>query len=73
MLGAELRKARLTAGMTQEQLAFAAEVDRSYISQLENDHRSPTMDLFFRLCEAMGASPASLVGRVERYRQKSRP
>jgi transcriptional regulator with XRE-family HTH domain len=56
--------------MTQEQLAFAAGVDRSYISQLENDRRSPTLDFLFRLCEAMDVSTSRIVARVEKERKK---
>ena len=37
MLGEELYNARINAGMTQEKLSHKAEVDRSYISQLENN------------------------------------
>ncbi|MBL9092992.1 MAG: helix-turn-helix transcriptional regulator, partial [Planctomycetaceae bacterium] len=50
MLGKELRKAREEAGLTQEKLAFEAEIDRSYVSLLENDKKSPTLDVLFRLC-----------------------
>ena len=41
MLGEELRAARLRAGLTQEELAHRANVDRSYISQLEHNLKSP--------------------------------
>jgi hypothetical protein len=30
------------AGLSQEKLAFTAEIDRSYVSLLENDKKSPT-------------------------------
>jgi transcriptional regulator with XRE-family HTH domain len=68
MVGEELRAARRAAGMTQEELAFKAGVDRSYISLLENDRKSPTLDMLFRLCDALGARPSRLVARVERKR-----
>jgi transcriptional regulator with XRE-family HTH domain len=55
-----------------KQLGFAAGVDRSYISQLENDKRSPTLDLLMRLCDAMGVSAARIVGRVEKDRRKGK-
>ena len=70
MLGIELRKARKAAGLTQERLAFAANLDRTYISQLENDKKSPTLDVLFRLCEALGVSAAKLIARVERARRR---
>lgn len=68
MLGNELRQAREKAGMTQEQLSFDAEVDRTYISQLENDKKSPTLDVLFRICDALGLKASELIGRVEQSR-----
>jgi len=56
--------------MTQEELSFRADVDRSYISQLENDRKSPTVEMLSRLCDAMGASASGLIARVEKQRQR---
>ncbi len=69
MLGDELRKAREDAGLTQEQLSVAAGIDRSYISQLKNDHKSPTVAVLFLICDALGVPPSQVIARVE----KSRP
>ena len=71
-LGAELSKARHAAGLTQEQLAFSAGLDRAYISQLENDHKSPTVTVLFMLCDALGVAASELLTRVERTRQPRR-
>ena len=68
MLGLELRTAREAAGMTQEELAHRAQVDRTYISMLENDRKSPTIDMLFRLCHAMDASPSAIIRNVEKQR-----
>ena len=65
MLGEELRKAREAAGLTQETLSFDADVDRTYISQLENDKKSPTLELLFRLCDVLGVKASELIARVE--------
>jgi transcriptional regulator with XRE-family HTH domain len=65
MLGQELRAARLRAGLTQEELAHRAGVDRSYISQLERGLKSPTVDMLLRLCRATGASASQIIARVE--------
>jgi transcriptional regulator with XRE-family HTH domain len=69
MLGEELRRARLKAELTQEELAFRSGLDRTYISQLENDKKSPTLNALFRLCDALGISAAKLIRRVERRRR----
>ena len=66
MLGNELRKARERAKKTQEQLAFDADVDRTYISMLENDKKSPTVEMLFRLCESMDVAASDILRRVER-------
>ena len=65
MLGEELRTARTEAGLTQEELAFEAEISRNYVSLLELNQKSPKVDVLFRVCEAMGISAAELIGRVE--------
>lgn len=69
MLGNELRKAREEAGLTQEQLSYSASIDRTYISQLENNRKSPTVDVLFRLCDALGVSASGLLARVEATRK----
>ena len=69
MLGEELRKAREAAGLTQEELAFAAGIHRTYVSLLERDKKSPTVGLLFRLCDALAVSPSKLVAAVERRRR----
>ena len=65
MLGDELRSARQAAGMTQERLAHDAGVDRTYISLLERGIRSPTVDVFIRLCQAMSVRPSAVLARIE--------
>ena len=66
MIGTELRQAREAAGLTQLQLAKAAGLHRTYISLLERDKRSATVDVLFRLCCAIGIKPSRFVARLER-------
>ena len=66
MLGEELRKAREEAEMTQEDLSFAAKIDRTYVSQLERNLKSPTVDVLFRICDAVGIAASELIARVEK-------
>lgn len=72
-LGGELRAARIRADLTQEQLAFSAGLDRAYVSQLENDHKSPTVDTLLRLCRALGTSASALLARVEQEQPADKP
>ena len=51
--------------MTQEQLSFAASVDRTYVSQLENNKKSPTVEVLLRICKALGVRASKVISRVE--------
>jgi len=68
VLGDELRKAREEAGMTQEQVASSAHVTREYVSHLERDEYSPTVDVLLRLAVAMKTQAWKLIRRVEEER-----
>jgi DNA-binding XRE family transcriptional regulator len=59
--GAALRAARKHKGMTQEQLADAAGVDRTFPTLLERGLRTPTLGTLLRLAEALGVSAEALV------------
>ena len=52
--------------MTQEELAFRASVSRSYVSLLELDRKSPTVDTLLRIAGAMDAKASALIEQVER-------
>ena len=65
MLGDEIRKSRTDAGLTQEELAFRAGLSRNYISLLELDQKSPTVQVLFRICRALGVKASKLIERVE--------
>ena len=66
MLGDELRVARLAASWSQEKLAEEAGVSRNYVSLLELNRKSPTVDVLLALCRALDVSAAGIIRRVER-------
>ena len=70
MFGDELRKARIKVGFSQEVLAEKAGVHRTYISLLERNLKSPTLDTVFRICKALGISAASLIRKIETGRDE---
>jgi transcriptional regulator with XRE-family HTH domain len=63
--GAALKSARKEAGLRQAEVAEKAELDPSYVSMLENNRYSPTLTVYFRLCEVIGISPTELMKRIE--------
>jgi DNA-binding XRE family transcriptional regulator len=44
-----LRRIRVRRGVSQERLAYDAEIDRSYVGGLERQTENPTIDLLDRL------------------------
>ncbi len=66
LLGEALRRARKDAGLSQEELAFESKVDRTYISELENGHKSPTVEVLFRMCPVLGMAASEVIAQVER-------
>lgn len=69
-LGAELRRARLAAGMSQDQLARRAGFDRTVITKTETGERPPTDDVMSALAQALGLD--ELLGRLAVLARKSR-
>jgi transcriptional regulator with XRE-family HTH domain len=65
VLGQEIRKTRLKAGMTQEELAAKSRLTREYVSLLELNKRMPTLPVFVRLCRAMKISAPDFLAKLE--------
>jgi len=66
VFGQVLREQRNTKGLSQEELALAADVDRTFVSQMERGIRQPTITTLMKLAEALGVQAAVLVARLER-------
>jgi transcriptional regulator with XRE-family HTH domain len=56
-----LRKARLAQGLSQEELAHRAEIDRTYISSLERCVYSPGIDVIDKLARVLNMQAADLL------------
>lgn len=63
LLGVNVRKLRLAADLTQEQLAAEAGMERSYVSDLERGTRNPSVAALGRLAEALQVEPHLLLMR----------
>lgn len=61
LVGANIRKARLAAGMTQEELAERSGFSQQYISGLERGKRNPTIVSVYEFAQALGVSHEQLV------------
>jgi DNA-binding XRE family transcriptional regulator len=61
---ANLRRMRRAAGMTQEALAEACQMERTYISYLERGLAEPKLGMIVRLAEGLRVSPAALLADI---------
>ncbi|MCW7537979.1 helix-turn-helix domain-containing protein [Aquabacterium sp. A7-Y] len=63
--GRVLRRCRKEAGLTQEALAFEAELERTFVSLLELGQRHPTIGTICKLAAALQMAPHELVKLTE--------
>lgn len=61
IVGQNVRKARHAAGMSQEDLAHRARIDRTYVSGVERGLRNPTITVLARVASALGVEPSALL------------
>lgn len=65
IVGWNLRRLRVAAGVSQERLAFDAGMDRSYVGGLERGEENPTIDLLERLAETLKCKLSEFVAEPE--------
>ena len=56
MIGENIRKTRKAAGVSQKELAERLQVYQKDISRWENGERTPTMEVFTKICRELNAS-----------------
>ena len=60
-LGKNMKRIRAQKGMSQGDIARALEVDRGYISNIENGKKNPTIATIQKLANALGVSADELL------------
>ena len=57
-IGQRIRNLRIQKQLTQEELGERTDLSKGYISQLEHNQSSPSMETFFAILEVLGCAPA---------------
>lgn len=65
ILGERVRELRTALGISQEELGFISNLDRTYISDIERGRRNISLMNIDSLARALGVDPGQLVSRVE--------
>jgi transcriptional regulator with XRE-family HTH domain len=63
--GAAIRNIRKQRGVSQEGLALACGLDRTYISGIERGTRNPSLTNIFKIAAALEMSPSEVFARAE--------
>ncbi|MGE0652703.1 MAG: helix-turn-helix domain-containing protein [Alphaproteobacteria bacterium] len=59
--GANVRRYRIAAGLSQEAVAVKMGVDRAYVSGMERGQQNVTLLTMWHLAEALNVRPAALL------------
>jgi transcriptional regulator with XRE-family HTH domain len=60
LVGLNIRRLRLAAGLTQAELSERMGVDRAYVSGLEKGERNPTIITLWHVAKALGVKLQAL-------------
>lgn len=63
--GQVVRSLRKEIGISQEQLGWRCDLDRTYISGIERGERNPTIQSIWLIAEGLDEPPSLLIARTE--------
>ena len=61
IVGNNIRKLRIDAGLTQEELAFESHIDLTYLGGIERGRRNPSLLVLVRISESLGVKLIKLI------------
>lgn len=65
LVGRVIQRFREEKGLSQEVLSGFADIGRTHLSAIERGTRKPTLETFYRVCEAMDVRPSALLRAIE--------
>lgn len=65
-IGGQIKNARTRLGMSQKDLADKIGLTSSFISQIENNQISPSLNSFLQITEALGINPTVLLNKEKK-------
>ena len=51
--------------MSQDAVSRFANIGRTHLSAIERGERKPTLEMFFRVCDALQIRPSELMAKIE--------
>lgn len=65
-IGNEIINLRKAIGLSQEKLALNANIDRRYMSDIENGRRNISVEMLARIAKALGTSGSEILKVAEK-------
>ena len=65
LVGSVLAEYRKSKGISQEVLSGLADIGRTHLSAIERGERKPTLEPFYRICQAMDIPMSRVISTIE--------
>jgi len=65
IVGKAIQRVREEKKLSQEVVSGLADIGRTHLSAIERGERKPTLETFFRICEALSIKPSILMEAIE--------
>lgn len=69
LFGKVIKQLRQERGMSQQELADYAEIDRSYISDMERGRYNPTLLTVYKLADILKVLPHEIIHRIDKLQR----
>lgn len=65
IMGRVIQEYREQKGLSQAAVSRYANIGRTHLSAIERGERKPTLETFFRVCDALQIRPSELMAKIE--------
>ncbi len=72
IVGKVIQSFREERKLSQEVVSGLADIGRTHLSAIERGERKPTLETFFRLSDALGVKPSTLIAAIEKEVSRAR-
>jgi transcriptional regulator with XRE-family HTH domain len=70
IVGRVIGRIREQQGKSQELISGLAGIGRTHLSAIERGQRKPTLETFYKIAEALGVKPSTLLAAIEEETQQ---